>query len=183
IVIVGSLCSGKDTVASLINDKIRGRQANLSSLLKDVLATRGIFTPKRADYYVTGDTLRKLFGENILSLVTINLLQGEFRSIVCTGPRFLEEVKVFQGSKVVGVIVDPKNAEDNVTKRFQRYKYRNRSSDVLTLNDFLAREAEEREGLQTIFSSGIVTHWIINDSTFSNLHLQIENLSWVKNRS
>lgn len=179
VLIFGFSCSGKDTVALLLKEKLKARLLNFSDLIKDVLSVRRILNPTRDDYIETGNMLRDIFGKDILASAIMSLLQEEPGNVVCVGPRFLEEVKVFQREYVIGVRVDPQDPEDNLLRRFQRYVNRSKSDPLPTFDDFLSSHLKEREGIQEIIDCGLVGHWIINDKqniSFHNLHQQVEAL-------
>ena len=183
VLLVGYLCSGKDTIASLMSNRYKARMVNYSDLIGLLLPILEISDPKRSNYKQTGDLLRTLFGKNILSIVFQNLFKREKRCIIYVGPRFVEEITAFEECKVIGVRVDPADPNDNVAERFKRYKERSRVVDIPLFDEFSEQELEERKGIEEIFALNLVNYWIINNYKqnfqLDYLQLQIQNLSWI----
>jgi hypothetical protein len=172
VVIVGHLCSGKDTVAELFHEHCRAVLVAYSQLLKPILGILGITSPRRADYQVTGDAVRGTFGADILSLLMVNLLRHERDPILCIGPRFKEEVVALRGCTVVGIRTAHDDPEDGVEERFLRYTGRGRDGDVPQRDQFMARELEERPTIGEIFASGLVDYWLHNGTEASPTDLR-----------
>ena len=134
--IIGTIGSGKDTVAEYISNKLSIPTFQISQPLKDIAKEREI-EPTRENLIKIGSDLVKEKGAGFLAELCIQKLQNE-KGIV-TGIRVLEVVDYFR--KNSNLILLAIEAEPEI--RFQRIVDRNKFGEAENFEEFIENERKE----------------------------------------
>lgn len=173
--IVGSIASGKDTVADYLKEK-GFHSFSHSEILREMMKEEGIETtiPNLTTY---GNNLRETKGFGYLSEVISDKIDPSQNSIT-TSIRQVGEIEYYRkrwGDKFILIKLDaPKEM------RFERLVKRNKTGDVKTmaeLDEIEARQADGKGGgmnMNKCFEMADLT--LENIGTFEELYQKIDNI-------
>lgn len=177
--IVGSIASGKDTVADYLKQK--GFTAiSLSDILRQIMREEGleITTINMTEY---GNQLRGTKGHGYLAQKALKQI-GDDDAII-TSIRQVGEVEVLQKRPDFTLI----KLDAPIEMRLERLVRRNRPGDIKNMTELKDIEAKQADGIDgsmnmnKCFASA--TETIINDGTFTELHEKVNQLiSNIKNQ-
>lgn len=170
--IVGSIASGKDTVADYLKD--RGfLSISLSDILRQIMKEEGIevTTANMTEY---GNNLRETKGHSFLALRALEKI-GEQDAIV-TSVRQVGEVLTLQERPDFTLV----KLDAPIEIRLERLIKRNRPGDVKDLEELKSIEAKQADGTGGSMNMNkcyeMATETIINDGTFEELYKKADKL-------
>jgi len=136
--LTGTKASGKGEVAELF--KRRGFiYFSLSDRVREEAISRGLLNYTIKDLQDIGNELREKFGNSILVLRTLKMMEKE-KNYVIDGIRNLGEIKELRKEKDFFLIAVDSQPE----KRFERLIIRGRNSDPKTWQEFLLMDERDR---------------------------------------
>ncbi len=176
ICVVGPIASGKGEVVKILRDEYGFFSTSLSDRIREERERRGL-PDTRETLQKLGNKLRKLYGNDILCEMTIQLMEDQQR-IVVESIRHPDEIKFFQNLSNVDLRV--LSVYSLPQTRFGRLKKRNREGDPKTLEEF--RILNDRENKPTkkhqINLPGCIElsdHNILNEGTLHELKVNVSN--------
>ncbi|KKS43736.1 hypothetical protein A3I25_00905 [Candidatus Nomurabacteria bacterium RIFCSPLOWO2_02_FULL_42_17] len=134
--IIGTVGSGKDTVAEYISNKLTISTFQISQPLKDIAKERGI-KPTRENLIKIGSDLVKENGAGFLVKLLVDKIPEDL--IIITGIRVTEVIDYIR--KNYNLILLAITAEPKI--RFKRCILRNKLGEAKTLTEFIENEQKE----------------------------------------
>ena len=134
--IIGTIGSGKDTVAEYISKKFSIPSLQISQPLKEIAKERGI-EPTRENLIKIGSDLVQENGAGFLVKLLINKIPENL--IIITGIRITEVINYIRKNynlTLLNITAEPKI-------RFQRCILRNKAGEAKTLAEFIENEQKE----------------------------------------
>lgn len=137
--IVGPIASGKGEVARFLSEEYGFFRTSLSDRIREINVKRNL-SNTRETLQNLGDELRRLYGNDILCELTMNLLEDQPK-IVIESIRHPDELKFFRdfGNRNTKIIAVDATRE----KRFKYMLERNLEGDPKTWTEFLIRDTRE----------------------------------------
>lgn len=171
--LTGNIATGKDTVASILQQK-GFQHISLSDLLRAELQIRHI-PLTRGNLITVANQLRVEKGSDFLARTALAQMQSR-KNYVITSIRSIDEAKTFLTKKnfIFVQITAP------IELRLQRVQQRNRENDPKTKKELLQREAQENstdkfsQQLQQV--ALLTTYELVNDSTLQELERKVDAL-------
>ncbi len=169
--LTGTNASGKGEVARFFKKKGYA-YFSLSDLLREELMKKGK-EASRDNLIHIGNRLREKFRADVLAVRVMKRIKGK---AVIDSIRNPEEIRYLRRQKDFILLA----VDAAVELRYARAKKRGRVESASTLQEFMAKEAEEMsylptgQQLQKCMQMADIT--IINDSTLENLYLKLEKL-------
>jgi len=146
---------------------------SLSDIIREELGRRGE-TVTRDNLIRTGNELRERFGADVLARRTMDKVRGP---AVIDSIRNAREVAFLRRRE--GFVLLALDAPVEV--RYRRTAARGRDESAATLEEFRAKEAEERAGSDTAQQLeaciAAADRLIVNDGTIEDLHRKLEELA------
>ncbi len=175
--LVGTISSGKDTVAEIISKKLNYPIFSFSDILAEELKKRNIELTRK-NFQDIGDELRKKYGSHVISKMIIEKSSGD--NIIMNGFRNPDEINYVKKLKeknfiLIGVDAPPK-------LRFERMLKRGRTADLNTFDDFLEKEKRDMGGENLEYGQRVKDcmemrdELIINDGSFEQLEKKVDEL-------
>lgn len=170
--IVGSIASGKDTVADYLKQK--GFQAiSLSDILRGIMKEENIevTVPNMTEY---GNKLRNSKGNGFLAQKAYEAINQ--KNAILTSIRQVGEVEFLKSKPNFYLI----KLDAPIKMRIDRLISRGREGDIKDINELKAIEAKQADGkggdmnMNKCFAMADYT--IINDGTFPDLYKKIDEL-------
>lgn len=137
------MASGKGEVVKILREEYGFFSTSLSDRIREELQRSGL-PDTRETLQKLGNKLRKDYGNDILSEMTFQLVEGQPR-IVVESIRHPDEIKFFE--KVPNVDLTVLSVYSFPQMRFERLKKRNREGDPKTYEEF--KVLSERENKPT----------------------------------
>ena len=165
--LVGRICSGKDTAAHYLKEK-GYFLLKFSDILKEILELLGIEV-KRENLQVLGESLRSVFGNDVLSRALVKRASG-WEKVVVNGIRSVGELNLLKSNGFVIIGVD--SSEE---LRFERVNSRNRFNKKISMAEFrkIESHASESELNNLIKMSDFK---IVNNSSLEELKLGLDEV-------
>jgi len=171
--IVGSIASGKDTVADYL--KTKGFKAiSLSDILRIVMLEQGLEITT-ANMTTVGNKLREERGHGFLAEEAVKEVEsGE--NVVITSIRQVGEVEFLRTQPDFTLV----KLDAPIDVRLERLVERGREGDIKNMEELKEIEAKQANGsgggmnMNKCFE--MADKEIINDGTFNELHEKIDNL-------
>ena len=176
--ITGKNCSGKDTVAEIL-EKMNFHHYSLSDIIREELKKQKI-KESRNNLISMGNELRNKHGAAVLAEMTLNKIKdGE--NFVFTSIRNPAEVKLLKQKDDFLLV----NVETNIKDRFKRLQLRKREGDPKTIKQLKEKEALENtnnpnsQQLDKVAKMARII--ILNDSTLDQLSKKVRKLidDWI----
>ena len=175
--LVGTISSGKDTVAGILSKRLNYPIFSFSDILAEELKKRKLELTRK-NFQDIGDELRKKYGSHILSKMILERSPGD--NIIMNGFRNPEEInyiKKLKGKKFILIAIDapPK-------LRFERMLKRGRAADLKTFDEFLEREKRDMGEKKLEYGQNVKKciemkdYLIINDGSLQELEKKIDDL-------
>lgn len=171
--IVGTISSGKDTVAEYLCQKLKVKNYSFSDEIRYEAKVRGLDIT-RDQLFIIANELRSKFGFEELARRTLNRIQEDVA--VVTSIRYPGELQFMrENSKFTLISVDAP-----IELRFQRSLDRGRIGDGETFEKFkLAEDHELRSSgteLQFIKVMRAADYFVVNDGTPDELHDRVDDI-------
>jgi len=170
--IVGSIASGKDTVADYLSTK--GFFAiSQSDILREIMKKDGldISVPNMTNY---GNKLREEKGYGILARLAYEKIKGQ--DAVVTSIRQVGEIEFFKTKKDFHLI----RVDAPIEIRLKRLLDRKRAGDIKNLRELKEIEAKQADGkgggMNMNACYALADYKIINDGSLEHLHKEIDNV-------
>jgi len=170
IAVVGTLCSGKGTVAKILHSK--GCDIDtFSSIIKDELKSNGILEPTRSQMQDEGNRLRKEFGGQVLAERLLKKYSHSDKPLVIDGLRNIGELdylKKHSNFSLIGV-------DASIETRYEFTKNRKTSKDFIDFDTFIQLDARDKglnepmNGQQVGMCLAKADFLINNDESFTRL--------------
>jgi len=170
--IVGSIASGKDTVAEYLSKK--GFKAfSCSDILREIMRSEGVETtiPNMTEF---GNNLREKKGNGYLAKVACE--RAGDGDMVLTSIRQVGEIEFLKTKPDFFLI----KLDAPIDLRLKRLQERNRPGDVRDMEELKRIEAKQADGkggamnMNKCFEMADVE--IINDKTFEELHKEVDSV-------
>ena len=174
--LVGSISSGKDTVAELLSYKLKCPIYSFSGILKEKLELKNVPTT-RENYQDLGDKLRKENGPFVLSKIILE--RAKENCFIMNGFRNPEEIKFVKKQRNDFVLISI-DAPQKI--RFERMMKRKRLEGISTFEEFQEREKRDMgDGkidykLNTSECMEMCDYNIYNDGNRDDLEIKVDNL-------
>lgn len=172
--IVGSIASGKDTVADYL--KTKGFESfSHSDALREIMRKEGIETTTQnmTDF---GNNLRKTKGYGYLSELIVNQLNPDKNTIV-TSIRQVGEIEYYRTHCSDFVLI---KLDAPINLRFERVIKRNRPGDIQSMNELKDIEAKQADGNKGAINMNkcyeMADIVIENDGTFEELYKKVDQI-------
>lgn len=170
--IVGSIASGKDTVAEYFKEK-DFQTISLSDILRQIMKQENIeiTIPNMTEY---GNNLRNNKGNGFLAQKAYEAINKE--NTILTSIRQVGEIEFLKSKPDFYLI----KLDAPIEMRLDRLTKRNREGDVKNLEELKAIEAKQADGkggdmnMNKCFAMADYT--LINSGTIENLYGQIDNV-------
>lgn len=167
--LTGTNAAGKGEVAQFFTKKGYA-YFSLSDLIREDLIKKGKET-SRDNLIHMGNRLREKFGADILAKLVMKKIRGK---AIIDSIRNPEEVQYLRKRKDFILLA----VDAPVELRYERAKKRGRAESASTLQEFMAKEAEEMtdqaKGQQLQKCMELADIKIVNDSTLENLYQKLE---------
>jgi len=145
---------------------------SLSDVLRGELSKRGL-EASRDNLIRTGNALRRRCGADILARRVLRRVRGDTIIDSIRNPAEVARLRTRPGFRLLAV-------DAPVAIRFERARRRGRDESALTLEEFAAKEREERSGdtgaQQLHLCLRLADATVINDSTLEHFHKKLEAL-------
>lgn len=167
--LTGTNGSGKGEVASFF---VRKDYAyfSLSDIIRDELRNRGQEIT-RDNLIKMGNTMREELTPDILARKIMKKVKGKAVIDSIRNPKEVEYLRKQEGFLLLAIDAFPEI-------RYERVKKRGREESVLTLQEFMAKEAEEmsteEKGQQLQVCMNMADFTIQNNTTLQQLHKKLE---------
>lgn len=143
---------------------------SLSDIIRRELVKRGL-EENRDNLIRMGNELRESFGADVLARRVMTLISGPSVIDSIRNPEEIAALREFPGFVLLAI-------DAPVVVRFERTRKRGRNESSRTLEEFSAKEAEERSerktGQQLHACMKLADHVIQNDGTIEELRTQLE---------
>ncbi len=170
--IVGSIASGKDTVADYLKKK--GFEAvSLSDVLREIMRSEGV-EPTTFAMTEYGNNLRESKGHGFLAERALEKI-GDKDAIV-TSIRQVGEVEVLKKNPCFALV----RLDAPIEMRLERLVKREREGDIKNMDELKEIEAKQADGKGGAMNMNkcfeMANEEIINDGTFPELYKKINDL-------
>lgn len=167
--LTGTNGSGKGEVASFFVEKGYAYHS-LSDIIREELRKQGQKIT-RDNLIRMGNLMREQFSPDILAQFVTKKVEGHAVIDSIRNPKEVEYLKKQAGFILISV-------DAPVEIRFERVKKRGREESASTLQEFMAKEAEEmttkERGQQLLACMKMADYTIQNDGTLQDLHKKLE---------
>lgn len=169
--LTGTNAAGKGEAAAFF--MARGfAYLSLSDILREELSKKGL-EADRDNLIRTGNALRRRCGADILARRVLRRVRGDTVIDSIRNPAEIARLRTRPGFRLLAV-------DAPVAVRFERARRRGRDESALTLEEFAAKEREERSGdpaaQQLHLCLSLADATVINDSTLELFHKKLEAL-------
>ncbi|MEM4261529.1 MAG: AAA family ATPase [Candidatus Diapherotrites archaeon] len=169
IVICGLARSGKDTAANFITTKFGFRKYSFSSVLSEMLESKGV-VPSKENLLLLGNELRQKHGMDVVARMLAEKI-SESDNFVLVGPRSFEEISFFKQKfsrsrfLVIRIVADS-------SRRFKRKS----NLDPKSFKDFFVRDENDinEKGLKEVIDSADFE--VRNDGTKKEFFKKLNDL-------
>lgn len=167
--LTGTNAAGKGEAAAFFRH--RGfAYFSLSDVIRDELKCKGL-DPDRNNLIRTGNALRQQFGSDVLARRVLEKVTGDSVIDSIRNPDEIEFLRRHDDFTLLAI-------DAPLEFRFERARKRGRNESALTLEEFQAKENEERTddpaGQQLTQVMRMADHIILNDSTLQEFHRKLE---------
>ncbi len=167
--LTGTNAAGKGEAASFFQQ--RGfAYFSLSDIIRDELKLRGLELD-RDNMIRTGNALRREFGSDILARRVMAKITGDSVIDSIRNPSEIAFLRRQDDFTLLAI-------DAPLDLRFERARRRGRNESALTLEDFRAKENQEKTddpaGQQLMRVMRMADHVILNDGTVQELHRKLE---------
>ncbi|MBM3297153.1 MAG: hypothetical protein FJY83_06085 [Candidatus Aminicenantes bacterium] len=169
--LTGTNAAGKGEAAAFFTR--RGfAYLSLSDIVREELRKKGL-EPGRDSLIRTGNALRRRFGADVLARRVLRRVRGDTVIDSIRNPAEVARLRTRPGFRLLAV-------DAPVEIRFERAQRRGRDESARTLEEFAAKEREERSadpGAQQLhLCLRLADATVINDSTLERFHKKLEAL-------
>ncbi len=172
IAIIGTNCSGKETIANYLVKK-GYEHLSLSDIIREELTKKGL-SHSRRNLFNMGNELRKKFGDNILALRALKRIKNP--NMVISSIRHPGEIAELKKQKNLFLIA----VDAPIELRFERALERAKPGEEKTFEAFKNQELDEsteKKGLQQVRKCiKMADVLIINDKTIGELYKKIDGI-------
>ncbi len=167
--LTGTNAAGKGEAAAFFRQ--RGfAYFSLSDVIRDELKCKGLDLD-RNNLIRTGNALRQQFGSDVLARRVLEKVTGDSVIDSIRNPDEIEFLRRHDDFTLLAI-------DAPLELRFERARKRGRNESALTLEEFQAKENEERTddpaGQQLTQVMRMADHIILNDSTLQEFHRKLE---------
>lgn len=145
---------------------------SLSDLIREELRKRQL-PPTRDNLIRAGNALRRRYGADILARRVLRRVKGDAVIDSIRNPLEVEHLRTWKNFRLLAV-------DAPAAVRFERVKRRGRDESAATLEEFKAKEREERgrspEAQQLGTCRRMADLTLVNDSSLKNFHRKLEAL-------
>lgn len=170
--VVGSIASGKDTMADYL--KTKGfKTVSLSDEIRELMRAEGIETtvPNMTEY---GNNLRVAKGHGFLAKKAIERIKNE--DAIITSIRQVGEIETLKENPDFALV----KLDAPIEMRLDRLLKRKREGDVESLNELKAIEAKQADGKNGAMNMNrcfeMADAEIINDGTVEELYQEVDKM-------
>ncbi|MBI3631904.1 MAG: hypothetical protein HY225_00440 [Candidatus Vogelbacteria bacterium] len=171
--VIGTISSGKDTVAEYICLTRKIKNFSFSDEIRQEATARGL-SNARANLFNLANELRSNYGPDELARRVVNRIREDLA--IVTSIRYPGELQFMRENSDFTLI----SVDAPIELRFQRSRERGRLGDGNTFEQFKSAEDNELRGgdpnLQFIRVMRAADYFIINDGTLEKLHNRVDEI-------
>ncbi|MFH1823241.1 MAG: AAA family ATPase [archaeon] len=171
--VIGTIASGKDSVANYFVKKYKFKKIIMSNFLREVAEDRGL-SVKRENLYRVQSNLRKTYGEEVLiNMAITKIIEENWKNVVISGLRTVTDVSIARKKLKAKIILVDANPE----LRFKRQRKRRRTGFSENYEEFLHGEAIENASFDFHKTKKLAHFKIDNDQEYPQLHKKCEAIA------